>query len=164
MAQVMQNTPSTPLQVEKGQTVGITFSLHFHQGELIEQTEPGDVFEFEVGDGTLFPTLEQWLVGLELGTGAQMTLSPEQAFGEPDPQNKQTMAMSDFPESMALTPGLVVGMTLPTGDEIPAKIEAVNTDDETVAVDFNHPLCGHTLDFDFRIMMIQGVYFEPTHG
>jgi FKBP-type peptidyl-prolyl cis-trans isomerase SlpA len=140
--------------VTESSSLGIVFRLSLADGEEVEATQEDEIFRFEMGDGELFPALEQWLVGLELGTRAQLGLSPAQAFGEPDPSNVHRMPRSDFPESMALEAGFVVGLNTPSGDEVPATVLAV--DDDVVTLDFNHPLAGKALNFDVTVVEIDG--------
>jgi len=132
--------------------IEMSFTLTLADGTLVEQTEPGKPLDFTIGDGTFVNTLEQMLVGLELGTEAKLTLSPERAFGLPNPDNFQKMSRSDFPSEMNLEEGHVIGFNTPTGEEVPGTINWVS--DEEVEVDFNHPLAGATVIFKAKIETI----------
>ncbi|MDR9497834.1 MAG: FKBP-type peptidyl-prolyl cis-trans isomerase [Hydrogenovibrio sp.] len=145
---------SLPRVTENSQ-LGIAFVLTLAgDGEVVEATEDNEVFRFQIGDGQLFSALENWLIGLELGTRVQLGLSPAQAFGEPDPSNVHRMDRRDFPEEMVLEPGYVVGLNTPTGEEVPATVLALEAD--SVLLDFNHPLAGKPLNFDATIKEIDG--------
>jgi FKBP-type peptidyl-prolyl cis-trans isomerase SlpA len=146
----MDKQQNSPLQVvNQASEVAISFKLNLADGTLVEQTEEGETIRFTLGDGTFVPNLEQMLVGLELGTTAKLTLSPEAAFGLPDSQNIQTMSRADFPAEMELEEGYVIGFNTPTGEEVPGTIRELKA--EEVVIDFNHPLAGATVIFEAKI-------------
>ncbi|QCU90017.1 FKBP-type peptidyl-prolyl cis-trans isomerase [Thiomicrorhabdus sediminis] len=138
--------------VGENSDIAISFKLELADGTLVEESEPGQPFRFTIGDGTFVSNLEQLLVGLELGTQAKLSLSPERAFGMPDPDNVQTMSRGDFPADMALEVGHVIGFNTPTGEEIPGTVHEVQ--DDKVLIDFNHPLAGATVIFTVTIEAI----------
>ncbi len=139
-------------QVKAGSTVDIKFSLCLIDGTVVDQTEADETLQFTLGDGTLFEGLERWLIGLEEGEQRQFTLFPEDAFGNPDPDNVQELSRDLFPADMDLERGLVIGFSGPAGDDIPGTIVAVEED--RVTVDFNHPLAGQVLVFDVTVERI----------
>lgn len=142
----------TVLTVQEQSDIEIRFKLSLLDGTLVDQTEEDEVFAFQVGDGQLLNRLDELLIGLEVGTTAKFTLSPEQAFGLPDPSNFQTLPKSEFPETMVLKEGLVIGFDTPSGNEIPATIYEIKED--VVVMDFNHPLAGQVLVFEATIEAI----------
>ncbi|BCN93552.1 peptidyl-prolyl cis-trans isomerase [Thiomicrorhabdus immobilis] len=146
----MSDSPKSSLPVVKENSeIAISFKLELADGTLVEETQENEPFRFKIGDGTFINNLENLLVGLELGTTAKLTLSPERAFGLSDPNNFQTMDKADFPEEMALEKGHVIGFNTPTGDEIPGTIHQIEGD--KVIVDFNHPLADATVIFSAKI-------------
>ena len=145
-------TGKTLPTVQEDSDIEISFQLALMDGTVVEETEEDETLRFTVGDGTFIHTLEELLIGLELGTIAKLTLSPERAFGLSDPNNLQEMPRSDFSEEMALEPGFVIGFTTPTGSEIPGTIREI--DGEKVIVDFNHPLADATVMFTVTIKSI----------
>jgi len=146
-------TENSPLSVVKEHSdIEITFQLALMDGTIVEETPENEALRFTLGDGTFLHKLEEMLIGLELGTTAKMTLSPERAFGLSDPANFQTMARQDFPPEMALEVGFVIGFNTPTGEEVPGTVYEVN--DESVVIDFNHPLADATILFTATIKAI----------
>lgn len=146
----MSNKANSPLPVVKENSeIAITFKLELPDGTVVEEISENEPMRFTLGDGTFIHSLEDLLVGLELGTQAKLSLSPEDAFGFSDPENYQTMQRSDFPADMPLEIGHVIGFNTPTGEEVPGTIYEI-TEDEVV-VDFNHPLAGATVIFTAKI-------------
>lgn len=139
---------SLPVVTESSE-IAITFKLELLDGTIVEETQENEPFRFKLGDGTFISTLESLLVGLEQGTTAKLTLSPERAFGESDPNNFQTMSKTGFPAEMELQPGHVIGFNTPTGEEVPGTIHEL--DGDKVIVNFNHPLADATVIFTAKV-------------
>jgi FKBP-type peptidyl-prolyl cis-trans isomerase SlyD len=93
----------------------------------------------------LVPGLEAALVGLEVGAAKDVTVSPEEGFGERDDELVLEIDRSDFPEPKNVKMGDEVVAESPDGDEVPMRV--VEVKDETVVVDANHPLAGVTLRY-----------------
>jgi FKBP-type peptidyl-prolyl cis-trans isomerase SlpA len=133
-------------------TVDIKFSLCLIDGTVVDQTEGDETLQFKLGDGTLFEGLEKWLLGLREGESKQFTLFPDDAFGNPDPDNLVVLKRDQFPADMDLARGLVIGFNGEAGEEVPGTIVAIEGND--ITVDFNHPLAGQVLIFDVTIEKI----------
>jgi FKBP-type peptidyl-prolyl cis-trans isomerase SlpA len=129
------------------------FSLTLEDGTIAESTFDSDPLEFVMGDGTLIEGLELALYGLKPGDHQRLTMQPQDAFGFPDPENVHIMPRSEFTADMEIEPGLIIGFTTPSGEEIPGAVLEVH--DDEVKVDFNHPLAGHELVFDVEILEVQ---------
>lgn len=144
------HSESSPLKrVQEDSRIIIQFKLTLVDGTLVDETEQNETFEIQIGDGQLLHKLDELLIGLEEGTKAKFTLPPEEAFGLRSDENIQTMPSDSFGKDLMIQTGLVIGFASPTGDEIPGEIVAVS--EETVTVDFNHPLSGQVLIFEVTI-------------
>jgi FKBP-type peptidyl-prolyl cis-trans isomerase SlpA len=128
------------------------YQLFLADGYRVESsTDPaGDILQ--LGQGDIHPNLENALLGLPEGEKTRLIILADQAFGQPDPAAIQTLPRAQFPADMALGIGQIISFALPSGQEIPGKILAM--DAENVSVDFNHPLAGHNISFELEIMEI----------
>ena len=138
--------------IEQGCEVLMNFTLALADGTVAESSEEGGSLRFVIGDGTLDTGLEALLVDMRAGDKARFNLAPGQAFGEPDPTNVHNMPRSEFPADMALQEGAVVEFTTPAGDAVPGTVLALAED--SVTVDFNHPLAGRQLSFEVEILEV----------
>ena len=109
--------------------------------------------QFVIGDGTMIEGLESVLFGLKVGERKRITINPDDAFGAPTEDNVHTLPRSEFSSEFELEPGLVIAFTTPAGEEVPGTILEVGEDE--VKVDFNHPLAGHELIFEFEIIDVK---------
>ena len=129
------------------------FSLILPGGEEIDTTRRGSPATFVVGDGSLLPGFEAVLLGKTGGFADQITLSPEAAFGEHNPANVQLIERRRFEEvSEPIEPGLIVSFQAPDG-ELPGVVQSVYED--TIKVDFNHPLSGKSIIFDVAVLSVE---------
>lgn len=139
--------------VENGKMVTFDYNL-FVEDELIESSEDSGPLEYEHGGDQIIPGLEAALTGMAIGDAKTVLVSPQDAYGEIDEQAIREIPKSDLPEG---GPEPQVGMLLelisPEGEGFPVIIAEVK--DETVLLDFNHPLAGQELKFEVSITGIE---------
>lgn len=142
--------------VRIGQHTEVTlhFALHLEDGNTVDSTFDKAPATFKVGDGNLLPGFENALFGLKAGDKRDLTVPPENAFGQPNPQNLQVMPRNQF-EGMELAEGLLVIFNDAANAELPGIVKAF--DDQQVTVDFNHPLSGKTLRFEVQIIDVRAL-------
>ena len=131
-------------------TVTLHLSLTLEDGTVAEETFGGEPHTFCMGDGSLAHGLELALYGLKPGDRQHLVLDPEQAYGLRDPAQVHRMPRARFHDDIELEPGVIIGFETPEGMEIPGAVRAVSED--SVEVDFNHPLAGHAIAFDVEII------------
>ena len=105
-----------------------------------------------LGDGTLAPTLEQWLLDLVPGERHVFLLEPWQAFGDSRPDLIQTLPKSDVPADITLEVYQLVEFAMPNGETLAGHILEIS--DDAVEVDFNHPLADLSIEFEVEIVDI----------
>lgn len=136
--------------ISVGSTVTLHLALTLQDGTVAENTFDDEPVTFTMGDGSLLRGLELGLYGLQAGDTQRLELQPVQAFGLRDPEMIHRLPRTSFPVDIAPEPGLIVGFETPEGEELPGAVLSV--DDETVEVDFNHPLAGRVIIFDVEIV------------
>ncbi len=129
------------------------FVIKLTDGSVAEDTKSyGKPAKFVMGDGSLTPAFERCLLGLSEAERATFTLVPEDAFGVSNPDNIKHMDRRLFVGDAAAEEGKIIGFQGPKGEEIPGVITEIAG--ESVTVDFNHPLAGHTVIFEVEIIHI----------
>lgn len=108
----------------------------------------------QMGVGQMAEPLERCLLGLREGRQARFELAPEQAFGARQAAAVQRVPLPLTPaaggSSDALVPGDLVTVPARGGARMTGVLKAIGTAD--ALVDFNHPLAGHRLVFEVRIL------------
>lgn len=143
---------SGPREIVPGSAVTLHFSLGLSDGTEAISTFDGEALSFHLGDRTFQPTMELALYGLKAGDEQTLTLTPEQAYGEPDPGLLQQMPLSDFGDDMQPEAGQIINFALPGGEQTMGVVREVG--DSHATVDFNHPLAGHEVVFRVRILEV----------
>ena len=155
------------MKIDKHTVVTVTYSLDV-EGDLIEKTDKNNPLTFLAGVGMMIPGFEQQLWGKEPGEKYDITVSPEEGYGESDPD-----AIMDLPKNIFVIDGklqedmLVVGNTVPLQDQqgTPLQAEILEIGTDTVKVDLNHQLAGKTLHFTGEVMEVRkATADEINHG
>jgi FKBP-type peptidyl-prolyl cis-trans isomerase SlpA len=141
------------LSIQPGDEVVLHCSITLEDGTVAESTFGDESIRITMGDeSVLINGLQLALYGLKVGDRESIIVDAENAFGMPDDEAIQQMPLSDFPDDMQLQEGQIIAFSTPAGDEIPGAIKQLG--EQTVTVDFNHPLAGHELKFEAEILEI----------
>lgn len=130
--------------------VSLNFAIQLADGSVVDSNFDQPACSFSFGDGSLLPGFEEALLGLRIGERKAITLTPEQGFGEWQEDRLTQFPAAKF-KDYELEPGLIMSFTDPSGER-PGVVKTVSED--TVVIDFNHPLAGKELVFDALIHTI----------
>ncbi len=136
-----------------GLEVTLHFSLKLEDDSVIDSNFDSDPATFVVGDGKMLSGFEKALFGLRAGARESFLITPEQAFGQPNPKNIQEIRRDRFDSNLELAEGLVLTFEDASGGEVPGVV--TEFDETTVTVDFNHPLAGRDIIFDVEILEVK---------
>ena len=141
------------LEIEPNTRVTLNFSLALETGEEVDSNFGADPVSFVMGDGSLLPGFERRLLGLCAGDEAEFWISADEGFGEPQEDNVQLISRADFDKEAPLQAGMLFTFADAAGGEVPGMIAEVT--DDTVTVDFNHPLSGRNIHFKVLIAHVE---------
>lgn len=142
--------------VSKDKVVSITYSIVDVQGEVLEQSDL-NVSYVHRGPNHMFPEVEAALEGCGVGDKVDVTLTPEQAFGEHDPSLSFTDDIDNVPEQFRHI-GAEVQMQNDQGETRTFFVSNIAGDKLTV--DCNHPFAGKTLTFRITVVDIRDASAE----
>lgn len=141
------------LQITENTKVSLNFSITLDTGEVVDSNFDSEPASFVMGDGSLLPGFEACLVGMKGGDEGVFTITAEQGFGEPQEGNYQEIPRHTFSKDVELEIGMVFSFADAAGGELPGVVDAF--DEDTVRVNFNHPLAGRTLRFEVKIDRVE---------
>lgn len=174
------NTENKPDLIAENIVVTLAYELTV-DGKVVDSSEDGEPIIFLQGAGQVIPGLEKALVGMKSGESKKIVVSAAEGYGEKDEDAVVEVPREEFPSDFPLAVGLEI--TVQTNEESDDDdtdfdededfededdmMEAVITDfnDETVTLDFNHPLAGKELTFNITVVDLRYASEEEIeHG
>lgn len=149
------------MQVAKNTVVTITYELSDADGNVLEKSvEPYSYLHG--GYHQVFPAVEAALEGMSEGETCDVTLDPEDAFGEYDETLLRVEPKGAFPANVEV--GMEFeGLARESGETRLYRVTDIA--EETVVVDGNHPLAGRVLNIACTVTGVRGASEEEVaHG
>lgn len=138
--------------VRNGSVVSFEYTLSDENGEVLQSNKGKEPVTYTHGQHEIIPGLEKGLSAMEINEEKSILVKPEEAYGQVDPQGFKEVPKSDIPTT-ELEVGTPLNARGPQGEELLIHVSEVK--DETVVLDFNHPLAGKTLNFDVKVVDIE---------
>lgn len=135
--------------IENGKQVAIEYSVFLDDNTKIDTNVGKDPLIFLFGAHQILPALEEALRGLEVGDTREVTLSPDDAYGDVNPDAYKTVEARLIPEDLRFEGALLVVSDEQFGEML---IRVQKLEGDQVILDFNHPLAGKTLKFDVTVL------------
>lgn len=149
------------MAITKNSVVTLHYEMFDANDQLIDKTEQPIAYLHGGYDG-IFPLVEEALHGKEVGDVVDVTLAPDDAFGEQDPELVRMEDTSVFPVDVEV--GMMFEADDPeTGDVFVYRVTDVA--DGKAVVDGNHPLAGMKIRFKATVDSVRDATEEEiTHG
>ncbi|MCP4253748.1 MAG: peptidylprolyl isomerase [Candidatus Scalindua sp.] len=147
------------MDVSTGKQVSIAYTLTLEDETVVDSNVGAEPLTFIQGSHKIIPGLESVLDGMEIGDSKQVTVTPEDAYGSVNEDAVSEIEKTYIPKD-SLKVGAVLQGQSPDGRVIVARI--VEIMEETVMLDYNHPLAGKTLNFDVEILDVQNAPIPET--
>lgn len=145
------------MKIENNKVVSLSFTLTV-DGEVIETVTNDKPMQFMYGTGYLLPKFEQNIAGKEVGDSFDFVLKADKAYGNVDPE-----AVIDLSKEIFMVDGKVDEEVLFVGNQVPMRDQDGNRlygvvesiQDDTVTMNFNHPLAGSDLHFKGEVVVVR---------
>ena len=131
--------------------------------EVMESTDDGEPIVFIQGIGQIIPGLESALYDMKVGEKKTVVIEPENAYGDYDPESLEIAKKEEFSEEIPLDVGTFLDLSDDEGEVLSAQV--IEEDEDTVTLDFNHPLAGKILSFEITLSALRPASEEELdHG
>jgi FKBP-type peptidyl-prolyl cis-trans isomerase SlyD len=160
------------MQISKNKVVTVTYDLHCNlpgnAQQHVETADNNNPLSFIFGTGMMIPGFEKGLDGKSKGDKFTFSLESDDAYG-----NKEENAIIKLPIDIFKADGVLdmnllqIGKFLPLNDSEGNVLngKVIGFDNETVTMDFNHPLAGHHLHFTGEVIDVREASPEEiSHG
>jgi FKBP-type peptidyl-prolyl cis-trans isomerase SlyD len=154
------------MKVEQNKVVSLSYTLEADGNvkEVVTKEQPA---QFMYGVGYLLPKFEEQIMNMIAGDKFDFTLQAADAYGEFDEQ-----AILDIPKDIFKIDGKFDDQYINVGNSIPMQDQEGNRlygtvwkiGDDTVTMNFNHPLAGNTLHFTGEIVNVREATPEDLSG
>ena len=134
------------MKIGQNSVVELCYELEV-DGEIVDRTTREKPLDYIQGTGSLLPKFESNIEGLEPGGKFSFTLTPEEGYGEVDPDR--------------MVPGTTIPMLNGRGGVVPGKVLEVS--ENSVKMDLNSPMAGKTLNFSGEILTVREATEKELH-
>ena len=163
------------MKIDTNKVVELCYELEV-DGEIVDRTTREKPLDYIHGTRSLLDKFEQNIAGLEPGSRFRFTLTPEEGYGETDPNRivdlpKEAFEVNGVIQENLLVPGTTIPMLNGRGEVVPGKVLEVS--EKTVKMDLNSPMAGKTLNFSGEILTVrdatekelkEGLHGEYVHS
>ena len=150
------------MQIAQNSVVAFHYTLTNDAGEVLDSSEGREPLTYLHGAGNIIPGLEKELEGRAAGEKLNVSVSPEEGYGELQEQLLQEVPRDAFQGVESIEPGMQFQAQTQGG---PLMVTVKKVEGDTVVVDGNHPLAGQQLNFDVEIAEVREASAEEVeHG
>jgi FKBP-type peptidyl-prolyl cis-trans isomerase SlyD len=155
------------MQIEKNKVVSLTYTLTLDNGEVADTATLESPFVFIHGIGQTLPQFDLQLSGLKPGDAFEFDIDAENAYGISNEAYKIHVPRNVFEGPDVPADLLEVGNMVPMQDDQGNPMNGIilSIDDNSVLIDFNHPLSDQKLHFKGDIISLREATAEElAHG
>jgi FKBP-type peptidyl-prolyl cis-trans isomerase SlyD len=131
----------------------INYEIRNDQDELVDSNEPDQPIELHLGLGMMLEAFEEAIKDLQENEEKRFELTPDQAYGEYNPELLHQFPRKDFPQEMELEVGMPLAVSDEHGNE--AHFIVAEIGDDVVVCDFNHPMAGETMRCYVKVVKVE---------
>ena len=146
------------MAIEANQIVSIEYEVR--DGDTVVDSNVGGApLVFMFGKGQIISGLEDGIVNMAVGEKADVLVQPANAYGELDES-----ATQEVPKDQFAGIDLELGMTLYGQGEDGATVQVTVKEigEESIVIDFNHPLAGKALMFSVTLNNVRDASAEEA--
>jgi len=143
------------VQAEHGDIVKVHYTGTLDDGSQFDSSIGKDPLEFTIGAGRVIPGFEEAVKGMSVGEEKTVILSPEEGYGEHNPNLVLELPQNLLPE----------GSDPQVGKTINNQYPIIAVSETTFTIDKNPRLAGEYLTFEIELMEIAGhedITITPT--
>lgn len=140
---------------QEGDLVTVCYIGKLDNGEVFSSVEESQPISLTIGNSEAPPTLEVAIKEMEVGSVQKVRVPPEEGYGPRTKDLLQTLDKDSFGENIEPKPGMILSLKVNKDGEdhqVPATV--IEIDGDEVTVDYNHPLAGHHLTYEVKLLSI----------
>lgn len=141
------------LKVAKnGRSVKVHYKGTLDDGTVFDSSYEREApIDFQIGAGQMIKGFDSAVDGMRVGETKTVNIPSDQAYGPWYDEAVRNVPRGSFPEDFEFKEGVVVEGEA-NGQQVRGSI--INVENDTVQIDFNHPLSGRDLNFDIELVEV----------
>ena len=157
------------MTIAKDKMVSVTYELKLDgkEGDVFEKAGKDSPLIFLYGSGMMLPAFENGLAEKKASDTFEIFIAAADAYGEVNEE-----AIVELPKSIFMVDGKIDEQLITPGNSVPMmstsgqRMEGlvVSVDENTVQMDFNHPLAGEDLHFTGEILDVRDATDEELNA
>jgi len=140
------------MTISSGKEASIEYTLRLEDQSVIDTNVGGEPLTYTQGAQQIIAALESEVEGMAVGESKAVTVPPERGYGVLDAAAFREVDNQPVPEVARVVGAKLQGRDA-SGQSVYARVAQVK--EETVILDYNHPLAGKTLYFEVKILEIK---------
>jgi FKBP-type peptidyl-prolyl cis-trans isomerase 2 len=138
--------------IKDGSQVSFEYTISDERGNVLDSNKGEQPVTYTQGQQEIISGLEQGLADMNIDEEKSIRLEPKDAYGPINPQGFKEVPKADVPAAGRKV-GALLGARGARGEDVVIRVSEVK--DDSVVLDFNHPLAGKILNFDIKLVAIQ---------
>lgn len=139
------------MNITKDAVVQFAYELTDQDGSALESSQ-GEAIAYLHGHDNMLAGIEKALEGKAAGDNVNVTLAPEEAYGERKEGAEQRVSVKHLQGAKVWKPGMVAQINTEQG---PRQVTVIKAGKFMVTVDTNHPFAGKTVTFDLSVKQVR---------
>ena len=155
--------------IDSNKVVTITYKLQESnkEGEVVQEVLENEPFVFLFGTKQVLPGFESNLQGKTTGDTFAFEIKSDDSYGPIDEEAIVTLPINIFMVDGKLAEMVKIGKFLPMNDQEGHEMQGLVLEigEETIKMDFNHPMAGLDLFFTGKVLDVRDAHPEELdHG
>ncbi len=139
-------------QAKAGDTVRVHYEGQLSDGTIFDSSLEREPIEFILGQDTVIPGFEQAVIGMEAGQSKDVSIPPEEGFGEYSEDLVVNIEKTILPPD--INPELGMQLEVSSEEETPRVFTIADIAEDSITLDGNHPLAGAEIAFKIELLEI----------
>ena len=139
-------------QAKAGDKVRVHYEGQLTDGTIFDSSLKREPIEFILGQDTVIPGFEQAVIGMEAGESKDVSIPPEDGFGEYSEDLVVNIEKNILPPD--INPELGMQLEVSSEEETPRVFTIAEIAEDSVTLDGNHPLAGKEIAFKIELLEI----------
>jgi len=140
-------------QAKAGDKVRVHYEGQLSDGTIFDSSLEREPIEFILGQDTVIPGFEQAVIGMEVGESKDISIPPEEGFGDYSEDLVVNIEKTILPPD--INPELGMQLEVSSEEEETSRVFTIaDIAEDSITLDGNHPLAGAEIAFKIELLEI----------